>query len=104
MNRSSSHGSGNRIPNAGCDAGRLIGDDQDVFAVIALEVLGLVGREANSEIVFVPKLDFRCLQGWIRNSGALDRSMNFRPQLRSDLSLSGRGRKHHALMVPRQPP
>jgi hypothetical protein len=104
MNRSSSHGSGNRIPNAGCDAGRLIGDDQDVFAVIALEVLGLVGREANSEIVFVPKLEFGRLQRRIRDFGPLDRPTNLGPQLRPNLALGRRGRKNNALRIPRQPP
>ena len=44
--------------NSGLDSGRLVGDDQDVLAVIALKVFGLVGRETDREIVVVAELEF----------------------------------------------
>src|ERR1035437_6440820 len=104
MNVAASHGAGNCVPDAGLDAGRLVGDDQPILAVIALEVLSLIGREADGEIVVVPKFEFGRLKLRIGHFGPLGGTMDLEPQLSFYLPLSGRGRKNDAFRIAGQPP
>jgi hypothetical protein len=39
------------FPDSGLYSGGFVGNDQNMLAVIALEVLALIGREADREIV-----------------------------------------------------
>lgn len=68
--------------------------------MIALEILGLVGRESECKIVVISKLELGSFELRIRNSRALDGAMDLRPQLGSDLSLGGRSRKNNTFAAP----
>ncbi len=82
--------------------GRLIGDDQDVLAVIALKVLGLISRKAHGEVMLAAQLEFgRSQQQRVGHLGALDQPMDLGPQLGPHLPLGGRGGQHDAVLVAR---
>jgi hypothetical protein len=104
MDLAAGHDAGHGVPDSRLDARRLVGDDQDVLAVIALEILSLIGREPDREVVVIAELELGRIQFWIRNFCALNQPMDFRPELRSHLPLSGRGRKHNAFVIACQPP
>jgi hypothetical protein len=98
------HRSGHGIPDARLDARRLVGDDQNELAMIALKVLRLIGRKPNREVVVVAEFKFGGFQFWIRNFGAFYEPVDFRPELGSHLALSGRRRQDDPLGVACQPP
>jgi hypothetical protein len=79
------HGAGNRVPNTRLDPRRLVGDDQNLLAVVALEVLGLIGRESQSEIVVIAEFQLGRVQFGIGDFGAVDEPVDLRPQLRAHL-------------------
>ena len=72
MDLAAGHGAGDGVPNPRLDAWRFVGDDQDVLAVIALEILGLVGREPEREVVVIAELELGSIQFRIRDFCALD--------------------------------
>jgi hypothetical protein len=55
MDLAAGHGAGDGVPDSRLDPWRLVGDDQDLLAVIALKIFGLVGRKSERKIVVIPK-------------------------------------------------
>jgi hypothetical protein len=51
MNLAACHVSGDGVPGARFDPGRLIDNDQYVFFMITFEFFGLVGRKGDREVV-----------------------------------------------------
>jgi hypothetical protein len=50
MHFAASHGTRNRVPNAGLDPRRLVSNDQDVPTVVTLEIRSPIGREAQGKV------------------------------------------------------
>ncbi len=104
MNPAAGHGARNRVEDFRLDPRCFVGNDQHLLAVKPLKVFGLIGREAKREIVVAAELDLGGLELGKRNIRVIDQAVDLKPELSPYLPQRGRGRKHDAFGIPRQPP
>ena len=76
MHPTARHGARDRVPYAGLDARRLVRDDQDVLAMIALEIRSPIGRETQGEVAVVTQPELGILEFRVMNLRLRDEAMN----------------------------